>query len=544
MRPSRLACPLRGTTALLLCVTLSMAALATAARATRPPAQASAAPAFPQAQESVAGSLPGVGHDATYRQAPCPKPNVPGFPQFNLGPNFKCGYLTVPENRYQPHGRKIRIAVAIAEAATRHPHPDPLLWLEGGPGGTGLAVAVAVVKLGINADRRIIFIDQRGTLHADPLLSCPEIDRFLRRSVGLAPTNPATGAQDVAAVRACRDRLAAQGYDLAAYNTAENAADAADLRVALHVKQWNVYGVSYGTDLALQLLRDYPTGIRSMVLDSIVPPQLSLIQEFWPAAQRGYQAVFDACAAQPACHTAYPNLRGEFTAAVNRLTRKPLTVAVRNPATAQRTKVVFDGYQLANLLVVLSLYPGSLADAPAMVHKLAAGDGMPAAIKLLGTVPRFVGLTGYGLTFGVFCSEGVPFTTPRKVEAVARQALPTFPARVLALVPQEPRLFSECTVWHVHRASPSVSQPVHSAVPVLLLTGTFDAITPPAWADLAAQGLTHSTVLRFPGVGHDVIAWRHKCGATVMVKFLDRPNGGYDTSCVDKLSVPAFKTGP
>jgi pimeloyl-ACP methyl ester carboxylesterase len=95
---------------------------------------------------------------------------VPGVPQLNLGPKFKCGYLTVPENRYKPRGRKIRIAVAIAEAATRHPHPDPILWLEGGPGGTGLAVAVAVVKLGINADRRIIFIDQRGTLHADPLL--------------------------------------------------------------------------------------------------------------------------------------------------------------------------------------------------------------------------------------------------------------------------------------------------------------------------------------------------------------------------------------
>jgi pimeloyl-ACP methyl ester carboxylesterase len=509
MRPSRRVCSLRRTTALLLCVTLSLTALTTAARATRPPAQASAAPAIPKAQESVAGSLPGVGHDATYRRAPCPKPNVPGVPQLNLGPKFKCGYLTVPENRYKPRGRKIRIAVAIAEAATRHPHPDPILWLEGGPGGTGLAVAVGVVKLGINADRRIIFI----------------------------------AAHDIAAVRACRDRLAAQGYDLAAYNTAENAADAADLRVALHITQWNVYGVSYGTDLALQLLRDYPQGIRSMVLDSVVPPQLNLIQEFWPAAQRGYQAVFDACAAQPACHAAYPNLQAEFTAAVNRLTRKPLTVEVRDPATAQRTKVVFDGYQLANLLVVLSLYPGSLADAPAIVHKLAAGDVAQAAITLLGTVPP-VGLVGYGLTFGVFCSEAVPFTTPRKVEAVARTALPTFPARVLALVPQEPRVFSECTVWHVHRASPSVSQPVHSAVPVLLMTGTFDAITSPAWADLAAQGLTHATVLRFPGVGHDVIGWRHKCGATVMVKFLDRPNGGYDTSCVDKLTVPAFKTGP
>ena len=150
MRRSRLASRWQRMTALLLCGTLSIVALATAARATRPPAQASAAPAIPMAQESVAGSLPGVGHDATYRRAPCPKPNVPGVPQLNLGPKFKCGYLTVPENRYKPRGRKIRIAVAIAEAATRHPHPDPILWLEGGPGGTGLAVAAAVVKVSVD----------------------------------------------------------------------------------------------------------------------------------------------------------------------------------------------------------------------------------------------------------------------------------------------------------------------------------------------------------------------------------------------------------
>src|SRR5438067_13688460 len=118
MRTSQRTAPVQRITALLLSITVSLAGLATAAGAARPLARASTASTFAQAQESVAGSLPGVGHDATYRQAPCPKPNVPGFPQANLGPNFKCGYLTVPENRYKPHGRKIRIAVAIAEAAT------------------------------------------------------------------------------------------------------------------------------------------------------------------------------------------------------------------------------------------------------------------------------------------------------------------------------------------------------------------------------------------------------------------------------------------
>src|SRR3712207_8801561 len=52
----------------------------------------------------------------------------------------------------------------------------------------------------------------------------------------------------------------------------------------------NLYGVSYGTDLALQILRDHPEGIRSVVLDSVVPPQLDLFDGFWPNAAVGYQA--------------------------------------------------------------------------------------------------------------------------------------------------------------------------------------------------------------------------------------------------------------
>jgi pimeloyl-ACP methyl ester carboxylesterase len=237
---------------------------------------AAAGPAHPAAGTAAAGGgvrLPHVGHDATFRYARCPNPIVPGVPQLNLGPNFRCGYLTVPENRHKPNGRKIQVAVAIARAATAHPHASPLLWLEGGPGGTGLAAANRVVGQGINADRQVIFVDQRGTLKARPLLDCPGYDRFLDRAVALAPENPATGRKDAAAVGACYRHWAARGFDLSAFNTPENAADMADLRIALHIHSWNVYGVSYGTDLALQYLRDYPAGIRTEVLDSVVPPR-------------------------------------------------------------------------------------------------------------------------------------------------------------------------------------------------------------------------------------------------------------------------------
>ncbi|MDQ6774435.1 MAG: alpha/beta hydrolase [Candidatus Dormibacteraeota bacterium] len=448
----------------------------------------------------------------------------------------------MPENRSKPDGRKIRIAVARVKATSPNPKPDPILWLAGGPGGTALATANLIVHAGLNADRDIVFIDQRGTLHADPRLSCPEIDAFQRDAVGLAPTDPATGQKDIAATRACRDRLAAKGYDLTAYNTHENAADIADLRLALGIREWNVYGVSYGTDLAQQLLRDHPQGVRSLVLDSAVPNTVNVIEGFWSNAAEGFRALLDGCAAQPPCALAYPNLGADLTTVVKRLTEQPLTVDVNDPSTNESTKVVLDGFQLANLIVVASLVPGSIARVPAFVHAIALGNGTLAATALLRTVSP-PDIVGYGLAYGVFCRESIAFTSSQRTQAVARQALPDFPAPVLALVPQSAHLFGDCAAWNVGKADAFVFKPAHSSAPVLILAGTFDAVTPPSWADVAARSLTNSRVLRFPGAGHDVIIWSPQCAPAIMVSFLDRPQGGYDTSCLNTVSVPAFQVG-
>jgi pimeloyl-ACP methyl ester carboxylesterase len=128
------------------------------------------------------------------------------------------------------------------------------------------------------------------------------------------------------------------------------------------------------------------------------------------------------------------------------------------------------------------------------------------------------------------------------VQAAAKAALPDFPGRVLALLPQIPRIFDDCGVWKVGRADRKVSSQARSDVPTLLMSGSLDGITPPAWAAVAAEGLPKSRSLVIPGVGHDVIRLS-ECARTIMVGFLNQPSGGYDTSCVDKLTVPPFTTG-
>jgi pimeloyl-ACP methyl ester carboxylesterase len=147
---------------------------------------------------------------------------------------------------------------------------------------------------------------------ADPFLSCPEIDEFTARSAHLVMADPRSAAASAAATGTCRDWHASEGWDLSAYNTIENAADVAELRTALGIDKWNVYGVSYGTNLALQLLRDHSEGIHAMVLDGVVPPQTRSVEVDWAAAAAGYEALFDACARKPECHNAFPRVHDEF----------------------------------------------------------------------------------------------------------------------------------------------------------------------------------------------------------------------------------------
>ena len=178
----------------------------------------------------------------------------------------------------------------------------------------------------------------------------------------------------MAAVRSCRDRLAGEGIDLSAFNTTENAADIAELRTALGIAEWNVYGVSYGSDLALQLLRDHPDGIRSIVVDSLVPPQVNMVEQMWPSAAEGFAALFDACAAQPDCARAYPGLADEFTATVNRLAEVPVVVNLPGNAGAPPQRVVIDGYTMANLVAATTLNTSKIPALPRVIHALAIGD--------------------------------------------------------------------------------------------------------------------------------------------------------------------------
>ncbi len=477
--------------------------------------------------------------DASYASSPCPSAALSGYPQFDLGPKFTCGYLSVPENRSEPDGRTIRLLVATLKATSPTPAPDPIVWLTGGAGSPVIADANTAAGLGINADRDVIFVEQRGNYSSEPSLVCPEAGVFSAELVTKNYLDPATRELSKAATTACRDRLADTGVDFAAYTTAENARDIADARVALKIDRWNLYGYSYGTLLALTVVRDHPAGVRSVVLDSVVPPNLELVEEFWPAAAAGFKAIFDGCAAQPSCAAAYPNVAEDFAATVERLTTTPVTVPVADPVTGATVPVVIDGYKLANLLVQLGGAHEAFSEVPGIVDNLANGDGSEAAAVLLDiSAGPPIGSTG--LSLGVYCPEYVAQTSPVEVRTKAKESLPQFPDAVLEQTPQIP-FFESCAIWDVGTAPLDVHAPVVSDVPVLLMAGTFDTITGVSWIEAVAPGLARSQTVVVPGVGHETIK-SGPCPLAVMNQFIAKPMDPVDRTCVDNLALPTFKT--
>jgi pimeloyl-ACP methyl ester carboxylesterase len=481
-----------------------------------------------------AGAQMVPGYQPRFEPAACP--SEPPAPEL---PTARCGFLVVPENRQKPAGKTIRLAVMIVPSVAQPPAPDPIVHLTGGPGGVAFLEAQRLVDAGFNQSRDLILMDQRGTYYSQPALTCPVIDRFNIRLLGRRYDSESTRRRHVAATRSCRRQLVRRGIDIAAYNTTENAADFADLRRVLGIAQWNVFGVSYGTDLALTLMRDHPEGIRSVVLDSTVPPNIVSLPGFWPNARDGFNGLFRACASQARCRRKYPRLKQTFARLVRRLESRPARITVRNSQTRERTKVVLDGGALANWLVAMSFATPSYKDVPSWIGELAAGRPNSIATSRAGqaTPPGFV---GYGLVYGAICREWVPFTNETEILAQGRRALPAYPASVLAQAPQFPYMHEDCRVWDVPPASAAFRRPVRSQIPTLILSGSFDAVTSLAWGRAAARTLPNSRIVRIPGVGHFVVP-ESPCAQEVVATFLAQP-GAPNTACLASLRPPVFVT--
>ena len=143
------------------------------------------------------------------------------------------------------------------------------------------------------------------------------------------------------------------------------------------------------------------------------------------------------------------------------------------------------------------------ASVPSAIQQLVDGNPVQIAANRAALAnPATESTQGYGLTYGVFCSEWIPFEPQSEILAKGLIAFPTYPATVLSQAPQLPFATEDCAVWDVPKAAASIRDVTASSIPTLVIDGTFDGKTSPMWATYVARTLPKSSTIIIPGIGH------------------------------------------
>ncbi|MDX2054593.1 MAG: alpha/beta fold hydrolase [Polyangiaceae bacterium] len=434
----------------------------------------------------------------------------------------ECGQLQVPESHANPMWRQLSLPVVVF----RSPSPGarelpPVVYLEGGPGGHAIANVVSSFDdffRPLIKQRDLVVFDQRGTGFATPRLDCPNLGATPMPGLSGAAAPSDADSQ----LLACRNELS-QSTLLDAYNSHENASDVDDLRRALGYEKWHLLGVSYGTRLGLDVARYYPGGVESLILDSVLPPDVDFAASGPVNFKRSLDAVFRSCIEQASCALGYPNLETRFYDLANRLNAEPKLVTNQEGG---RFRV--SGDLLTSLIFNLSYSAPAVSFMPELIFQLSEGDfGFFEQLSLSDQSAVADGSFSIGMYFSVVCSDYVPFSSAAATEE-ANRAVPPVIVKALSSI----ELFSVCKTWNVQAAAPAEHTAVTSALPILLLSGALDPVTPPAWAQSAARSLSNGRALTFNGQAHGIIT--DPCAGELMNSYWDNPTADPSPKCPNR----------
>ena len=419
---------------------------------------------------------------------------------------IQCGTLVVDETRGGPGARRVAIPVTIIKASAPKAGLPPVVYLHGGPGGgvvenVARSLRSAAGRELIAIDQDWIYFDQRGGGVASPILDC-----------GGVALNDAGPLNDAAAQQliACAQRLKDSGVDLSRYNAVEVVKDIQDLRKTLGLKQIDLFGVSYGTRIALAVVKHDPTGVRAVVLDSPWTPEAKWAEGGPEMVSDAVKEIFKRCAADAACNAKYPHPGADLDGVAAKLLAAPV---VQNGQSYTA--------DLLGCFLMDAAYSGPDARAlPATVAKFAAGDLSPLDDTRAGAGYREAQF------FTHLCKEELPFES----EAATRQGAQR---DVVSRLTEKSfgRLFQVCKAYDVGAPDPVEAQPVSSPIPTLFLAAEIDPGCPPAVAKAAVGRFPKGQLSIIPNTTHGV-SRGSACARKMIRGFLADPSAPVDQSCL------------
>ncbi|MBN1877673.1 MAG: alpha/beta fold hydrolase [Anaerolineae bacterium] len=468
---------------------------------------------------------------------------VPGDCTFESPVTVECGYISVPEDRAADTNDTILLAVAVYRSTNANPAADPAIYLSGGPGGAAVEEIVQIYDDYIRpivAERDFIVFDQRGTGISEPELDCPEYTSAARTDLERAFSAEEQAEAFTTAMERCRKRLVNHGVNLAAYTSAASAADVKDIAAVLGYTQINLYGGSYGTRLALTVMRDFPDLVRSAVLDSAVPVEVDTYNGYAANADRLLRKIFDGCAADRSCRANYPQLETTYYELIERLNTEPAELWVSDPDTNRRYKATLTGVVFTQAIFVAAYASDVIPFIPVMIYNTYHGDYRLVSL-FMGLAIGMEDGVSTGMMTSVNCHEEAFATTAEQLaqDYAAYPDLETFANQSVFGLPST--LYAICNAWGVAPFDPREDEPVVSDIPALILSGEYDPVTPPAYGQQLTANLRQSYFFEFPGQGHTPSIGQSECALDIAIAFLRDPWQSPDASCISGMGGPAFE---
>ncbi|VAW41870.1 FIG032621: Hydrolase, alpha/beta hydrolase fold family [hydrothermal vent metagenome] len=427
----------------------------------------------------------------------------------------ECGKLSVAENRGNP-SRMIDLNIAVIRSKSTNKHNDPVIMLAGGPGQAAVEAysGASFAFHDILKHRDVVLVDQRGTGGSN-IIKC-DFDAKIQKALLIDPSLIAVE------LKKCVDGLDA---DTRYYTTIEAIKDLEQVRQALEIEKWNLLGISYGTRKALTYIKMYPGAIRSVILDGVMPQQEAMPQSHEKNLINALRKQFAQCVEQPACSEAFGDVEQQMWQLLDTIDSGKPKIRLQNFTTGEYEKITLTKESIAIAIRMFAYSANSMNLLPLMIDK--ANHGQPETIaSQANMISSLLSQSISNVELSIICAEDLPFYSEYTVN--------------------ENNLFGDllshvqesCSVWPHITVDASFKEPVVSDLPVLLLSGELDPVTPPEFAELAMQTLSNSQHLIAKGQGHNVFPLG--CMPDIITSFIADPETELDTECMEDFNYTPF----
>lgn len=453
-------------------------------------------------------------------------PGLPEFSECRIGPEgaiglkAECLEVSLPEDHAAPDGRQITVKVARLPARSRAPAAAPLVFIAGGPGQSAIETFAGArgAFSAVRQQRDILLIDQRGTGESSPL-RCEALEEA-----------EATLPQDEGMLAAwTRDCLASLEGDPRWYSTVDAVRDLEVLRERLGYPAYVLYGISYGTRVAQEYLRQYPERVERVVLDGVVPPDAILGTEIANDAQRALENVFRRCEQQESCAARFPALRDSVARIKELLGEDGRRVSVRDAYSGEMEDVTMSWPRVAMVVRMFSYAPETLSLLPLLLDD-AVNERWDAIAAASSNQASEIGESiNIGMHNAVVCTEDFPFFPVESAGTSDAYLGDEFLASLRTM----------CGEWPGRELPASFKSLVASDKPVLLLSGELDPVTPPHNAEQAMALLTNARHLVAEGQGHGVAM--RGCMPRILADFYEGTGpADLDVECLEDFQADPF----